>query len=241
MRLKFFVLLLALLPCGSARSQQSDVFAVKRPAREALPAIPDSALARYRTAATDALLRSEHQILLLERLMSRDPEEGETNAATLVLGGLPRLDSDALERRARMRLALIEITDSRTCAEWSSGVASELQVVHLLLSADSTLMNGWLDITMEAMVAEIRQHPEPAAFDGEAVERLFTEIGATLSGPDEKRLWTVFDDLAWGLATDTATCWLDRTVYESILAMEPERRAEALRTMVAAEVADTEA
>lgn len=224
-------LALLLLSPGVALAQRPGILdEVKKPAREApaTPPLTDSLLQRYQQAALRALMRSEHSELIMQNLNTG-------NGAQLSARGLARLTSEQLERRARIRLALMDEADVRICAAWSTGTATPDIVVPVLAHADSAALDEWMDLAMAAAAAELRQAPERAAYDEDDVLLLFELIGRQLPGSDRKRFWRVVTAVDAGMASDAAACWLDRTIYRTALSLEPEVRGGALRTLIAIE------
>jgi hypothetical protein len=111
-------------------------------------------LARYQRAAQDpAAFHAAFQ--------GKKPEEARVVGQQMASRGLIRLSAEDLRRRAELMLDFTDRAGTKACAKWSRGTATGDEVVTMIAKLDSVALDEWVDLSMHATLAEIRQAPAP--------------------------------------------------------------------------------
>jgi hypothetical protein len=99
---------------------------------------------------------------------------------------------------------------------------------------DSVALDDWVDLSLRATMAEVQQ--TPAAFTGTQADlvELFQRLPTTMTEKDAKRFQSVM--AAFERASPKDACWFGRQLYIATLALKPEERDLALRTLAWVEV-----
>ncbi len=157
------------------------------------------------------------------------PEEGLKRGMDLTQNGVRRLPDAALEDRLRMMLELMRTGDDAECATLAQGAPTNGDVqgfvalmFGLLDRVDADLAKRWYDLTLDAAIAELEQHPIPPVPAGYR-ERLGALMVNNLPREDLDVLIAMSEQRLLGLGDDER-CDVGQKVLALILDQpEPER------------------
>jgi len=200
-----------------------------------LGAVPSAAsaqkgeLARYQRAAIRGLGRLEEPAAFEQAFKGKTQEEARASGAQLAARGMVRLSAEDLKYRAELLLDFTGRADTKTCGKWSRGGVSGEEVIAMIAQLDSVALDDWVDLSLRATVAEVRQ--TPAAFAGTQADiaKLFERLPTTMTEKESERFHTVM--AKFDKASPKDACWFGRQLYVSALALKPEERDHALRTL----------
>jgi hypothetical protein len=200
-----------------------------------LGAVPHAAsaqkaeLARYQRAAIRGLGRMQEPAAFQKAFAGKSPEEARAAGAKLAARGVVRLSSEDLKHRAELLVEFTGRANTNSCGKWSRGGASGEEVIAMVAQLDSAALDDWVDLSLRATMAEVRQ--EPAAFAGTQTDivKLFERLPTTMSEKESERFHTVMAKFEKASAKDV--CWFGRQLYISALALTPEERDHTLRTL----------
>jgi hypothetical protein len=205
------------------------------PALSLLSTVPSAAsaqkaeLARYQRAAIRGLGRIEEPAAFEQAFKGKSQEEARASGAQLAARGVVRLSVEDLKYRAELLLDFTGKVNTKTCGKWSRGSASGEEVVAMIAQLDSAALDDWVDLSLRATLAEVRQ--KPAAFAGTQADiaKLFERLPTTMTEKESERFHTVM--AKFDKASPKDACWFGRQLYISALALQPEERDHALRTL----------
>lgn len=205
------------------------------PALSLLSTVPSAAsaqkaeLARYQRAAIRGLGRIEEPAAFEQAFKGKSQEEARASGAQLAARGVVRLSVEDLKYRAELLLDFTGKVNTKTCGKWSRGSASGEEVVAMIAQLDSAALDDWVDLSLRATLAEVRQ--KPAAFAGTQADiaKLFERLPTTMTEKESERFHTVM--ARFDQASPKDACWFGRQLYISALALQPEERDHALRTL----------
>jgi hypothetical protein len=191
-------------------------------------------LARYQRAAMRGLGRMEEPAAFERVFKGKSPEEARTVGQQLASRGLIRLPAEDLKYRAELMLDFTGRANTKACGKWARGGATGEEVIAMIAKLDSAALDGWVDLSLRATVAEVRQ--KPAAFAGTQADigKLFARLETTMTEKDSERFNSVL--AKFDKASMKDACWFGRQLYISALALQPEERDHALRTLAWIEV-----
>jgi hypothetical protein len=191
-------------------------------------------LARYQRAAMRGLGRMEEPSAFQKVFQGKSPEEARTVGQQLASHGLSRLSAEDLKYRAELMLDFTGRANTKACGKWARGGATGEEVIAMIAKLDSAALDGWVDLSLRATVAEVRQ--KPAAFAGTQADigKLFARLETTMTEKDSERFNSVL--AKFDKASMKDACWFGRQLYISALALQPEERDHALRTLAWIEV-----
>lgn len=186
-------------------------------------------LARYQRAAIRGLGRMEEPAAFQKAFAGKSPEEARTAGAKLAARGVGRLSAEDLKYRAELLVDFTGRASTKTCGKWSRGGASGEEVIAMVAELDSTALDDWVDLSLRATVAELRQ--QPAAFVGTQADvvKLFERLATAMTEKESERFNSVMAKFEKASVNDV--CWFGRQLYISALALKPEERDHALRTL----------
>jgi hypothetical protein len=205
------------------------------PALSLLSTVPSAAsaqkaeVARYQRAAIRGLGRIEEPAAFEQAFKGKSQEEARASGAQLAARGVVRLSVEDLKYRAELLLDFTGKVNTKTCGKWSRGSASGEEVVAMIAQLDSAALDDWVDLSLRATLAEVRQ--KPAAFAGTQADiaKLFERLPTTMTEKESERFHTVM--AKFDKASPKDACWFGRQLYISALALQPEERDHALRTL----------
>jgi hypothetical protein len=194
-------------------------------------------LARYQRAAMRGLGRMEEPAAFEKAFKGKSQEEARVTGQRLAARGLVRLSAEDLKYRAELMLDFTGRANTKACGKWARGGATGEEVVAMIAKLDSVALDGWVDLSLRATVAEVRQ--KPAAFAGSQADvgKLFERLETTMTEKESERFHSVLAKFDKASAKDA--CWFGRQLYISALALQPEERDHALRTLAWIEVQAT--
>ncbi len=157
------------------------------------------------------------------------PEDGLKRGMDLTQKGVRRLPDAALEERLRMMLELMRTGDDAECATLAQGAPTDGDVqgfvalmFGLLDRVDADLAKRWYDLTLDAAIAELEQHPVPPVPAGYQ-ERLGALMVNNLPRDHLDVLVAMSEQRLFGLGDDER-CDVGQEVLALILDQpEPER------------------
>jgi len=193
-----------------------------------------SELARYQRAAVRGINRLEEPAAFEQAFKGKSPEEARATGQQLAAHGVIRLSAEDLKYRAELLLDFTDRVSTKTCGKWAKGAASGDEVITMIVQLDSVALDGWVDLSLRATVAEARQ--TPAAFAGTQADvgKLFERLATTMTEKESERFYSIM--ATFQKASPKDACWFGRQLYVSTLALKPEERDHALRTLAWVEV-----
>ena len=200
-----------------------------------LGAVPSAAsaqkaeLARYQRAAIRGLGRLEEPAAFAQAFKGKTQEEARASGAQFAARGVVRLSAEDLKYRAELLVEFTGRANTKTCGKWSRGGVSGEEVIAMIAQLDSVALDDWVDLSLRAAMAEVRQ--KPAAFAGTEADiaTLFQRLPSTMTEKESERFHTVM--AKFDKASPKDACWFGRQLYVSALALKPEERDHALRTL----------
>ena len=200
-----------------------------------LGAVPSAAsaqkaeLARYQRAAIRGLGRLEEPAAFEQAFKGKTQEEARASGAQLAARGMVRLSAEDLKYRAELLLDFTGRASTKTCGKWSRGGVSGEEVIAMIAQLDSAALDQWVDLSLHATMAEV--HQKPAAFAGTQADvgKLFERLETTMNEKESERFHTVMSK--FDKASEKDACWFGRQLYISALALKPDERDHALRTL----------
>ena len=186
-------------------------------------------LARVQRATLRGLERPEVQAAFEKALKGKRPDEARAVAQQLATRGVRRLSTGDLRRRAELLLEFTGRASATACGQWARGQAGRDDMVAMIAQLDSVALDAWVDLGMRATMAEVGQ--KPAAFPGtEAdVSRVFQRFPTVMTQAESDRFRAVAAAFEHASAEDA--CWFGRQLYVAALALKPNDRDHALRTL----------
>jgi secreted Zn-dependent insulinase-like peptidase len=168
-----------------------------------------------------------------------DKEQAFAIGMSLSQKGMRRLDDISLERRMEIVALLLNNVDVETCA-FLAGIRSnnlnttthyQQQYLSALEKLDEAMINDYLNLTSDAVVAELKRYPAPQ-IDEQAVEKAMNNLLEQLSQADTNRLMYVIRNREKSSLDDTDACWANRTLYSQALEMDINDRRIIARAFV---------
>jgi hypothetical protein len=190
-------------------------------------------LARYQRAALRGLTRLEDPAAFHAAFQGKKPEEARVVGQQMASRGLIRLSAEDLRRRAELMLDFTDRAGTKACAKWSRGTATGDEVVTMIAKLDSVALDEWVDLSMHATLAEIRQAPAPHTGAPADVGTLFQELPTTMTEKESERFHSVLAQ--FDRASEKDACWFGRQLYTSALALDSQERDQALLTLASLE------
>ena len=200
-----------------------------------LGAVPSGAsaqkaeLARYQRAAIRGLGRLEQPAAFEQAFKGKTPEEARASGAQLGARGVVRLSAEDLKYRAELLVDFTGRANTKTCGKWSRGGVSGEEVIAMIAQLDSVALDDWVDLSLRAAMAEVRQKPAGFAGTQADIAKLFERLPSTMTEKESERFHTVM--ARFDKASPKDACWFGRQLYLSALALKPEERDHALRTL----------
>jgi hypothetical protein len=200
-----------------------------------LGAVPSAAsaqkaeLARYQRAAIRGLGRLEEPAAFEQAFKGKSQEEARASGAQLAARGVVRLSAEDLKYRAELLVDFTGRANTKTCGKWSRGGVSGEEVIAMIAQLDSVALDDWVDLSLRAAMAEVRQRPAAFAGTQADIAKLFEQLPSTMTEKESERFHTVM--VKFDTASPKDACWFGRQLYLSALALEPEERDHALRTL----------
>ena len=186
-------------------------------------------LARYQRAAIRGLGRLEEPAAFEQAFKGKAPEEARASAAQLAARGVVRLSAEDLKHRAELVLDFTGRANTKTCGKWSRGSASGEDVIGMITQLDSVALDDWVDLSLRATVAEVRQTQASFAGTQADIAKMFEHLSTAMTEKESERFHTVM--AKFEKASPKDACWFGRQLYISALALKPEERNHALRTL----------
>jgi hypothetical protein len=207
-----------------------------------LSAVPPAAaqkaeVARYQRAAIRGLGRLEEPAAFQQAFKGKSLEEARAAGAQLAARGMVRLSAEDLKYRAELLVDFTGRANTKTCGKWSRGGASGEEVIAMVTQLDSVALDDWVDLSLRATMAELRQ--KPAGFVGTQADivKLFEQLPTTMTEKESERFHNVM--AKFDKASPKDACWFGRQLYISALSLKPEERDHALRTLAWIETQST--
>ena len=136
-----------------------------------LGAVPSAAsaqkaeLARYQRAAIRGLGRLEEPAAFEQAFKGKTQEEARASGAQLAARGVVRLSAEDLKYRAELLVDFTGRANTKTCGKWSRGGVSGEEVIAMIAQLDSVALDEWVDLSLRAAMAEVRQKPALSNID----------------------------------------------------------------------------
>jgi len=213
---------------GPVSAQMVSSLASEQKAPTSAP-VEKADLSRVQRATLRGLERPEVQAAFNQAFKGKKPDEVRVVAQQLAVGGVQRLSTGDLRRRAELMLEFTGRASATTCGQWARGQAGRDDMVGMIAQLDSVALDAWVDLGMRATVAEV--HQKPAAFPGTQadVSRVFERLPTAMTKAEAERFRAVA--VAFERASPEDACWFGRQLYVAALALKPNERDHALRTL----------
>ena len=159
------------------------------------------------------------------------PEQAQQKGFELAARGISRLDDRALRQRAEILARILPQLGEPACASMARGVSSPevlTAIQSTLKDLDTTSLALWLDLSRNAMLAELRQTPRPTVTD-EQVNAAFSALADSWPQADVDRLNALHD---LSTASDTDACWVVRTLYRTATELPEPHGTVLVRALV---------
>lgn len=186
-------------------------------------------LARYQRAALRGLTRLEEPDAFQAAFQGKSPAEARAAGAQLAARGVTRLSAEDLKYRAELMVDFTGRANTKTCGKWAQGGASGDEMIAMIAQLDSVALDGWVDLSLRATVAEVRQSPAAHTGTQADVGTLFQQLPTTMTEKEAERFHSVMATFEKASLKDA--CWFGRQLYVAALALEPADRDQALRTL----------
>lgn len=186
-------------------------------------------LARYQRAALRGVIRLEDPDAFQAAFKGKSAAEARAAGAQLAARGVPRLSAEDLKHRAELMVDFTGRANTKTCGKWAQGGASGEEVVAMIAKLDSVALDNWVDLSLRATIAELRQSPAAHTGTQTDVLKLFQQLPTTMSEKDAERFQSVL--ATFEKASAKEACWFGRQLYVAALALQPTDRDQALRTL----------
>jgi hypothetical protein len=157
-------------------------------------------------------------------------DEAEAKGRELASRGLRRLDDRSLLSRAELMNILLPRLSESTCACMARGAAvreAQAEIANEVQSLERHAYANWLEISKQAMIAELQENPIRVVAQSE-IEKSLGTLESRLSPEDAERLGR---GIAKG-ASDVDACWAMRTLYRVAIDLPAADRAVVLRALV---------
>ena len=191
-------------------------------------------LARYQRAALRGLGRLEEPVVFQQAFKGKSPEEARAAGQQLAARGLSRLSAEDLKYRAELLLDFTGRANTKVCGKWAKGGATGEEVIAMIAQLDSVALDDWVDLSLRSTVAEVRQTPAAFAGTQSDIGKLFERLPAAMTEKESERFHAVM--AKFDKASPKDACWFGRELYIAALALKPEERDHALRTLAWIEV-----
>jgi hypothetical protein len=103
------------------------------------------------------------------------------------------------------------------------------ETITMIAQLDSVALDSWVDLSLRATMAELRQKPPTFAGTQADIATLFERLGTAMTEKESERFHTVM--ARFDKASPKDACWFGRQLYVSALALQPAEREHALRTL----------
>ncbi len=141
------------------------------------------------------------------------PEDRRARVLELALRGIPRLPDAALVQRAFLVGRLLAGLDDATCGAVVTGKAAPFRLARAIASLAPGARDAWLDLTVEAVRAELAQTPEPFVEPGPVRDA----ISALMSRHTADDARALQQSLAKLRALEPAeACRVGRVIYDEV-------------------------
>jgi hypothetical protein len=158
-------------------------------------------------------------------------EDGAFFAAfEIAARGLARLSDADLVWRSWAVAEMLRNLDVPTCAAVSRAQPGPLQLYVMLHQLTPDDQQRWMQISLAATAAELRDHPAPRRPSSGRSSQAWSALLASMSGKTVRRLALVGDDL--GALSDADLCGLARGIYGAV-----ERVPEPHQAVIARQLA----
>jgi hypothetical protein len=223
-------LFLAAAGAPSASSQQNTTYSPTTSAT-----LTSSTFAEKMTAA----LERRHLLPMLDSATrGMTFEEGRRFGASLSSRGIARLSPDMSLKWATLIGTALDRADPAVCSVWTKGSSSPAAqssvVMSLLGTLDEQELDAWMDVSAEAMEAELRQRPTIAVHPDSAALEVVSGIYAELGSENGPRFLSDLQNL--NMIDQAETCWVGRTMRAYATGAPEEfkaHRAQLLARMIA--------
>lgn len=158
------------------------------------------------------------------------PEQAMQKAKQLSVKGLHRLDNEALLSRSLIFSKFLSEADIHLCSRLVKGTITAKDIQFLVGRLDSQSRDLFCDITFAATMAELKQISPPVSLTESEIEKAFLNLMQSVPEQEADRLINVFNTI--DQATDSDVCWLGKTLYGTVNAMEEPYRSHMARALV---------
>lgn len=154
-----------------------------------------------------------------------------TEVQRLVASGLLRLDDARITRHLELQIVALGRSEERICADFGRRSFAGLPVADetstaMISSLTTEGLVEWIGISVEAIEAESRGSPPPAAVVDAEASRLFELIFAGMGDADIRTIGTITQG---GSTTDAEACAAARALYAQTQLLDPASEAAIAR------------
>lgn len=216
----------------SARSQQNTTYS---------PSTPSTSSRSEYVRKMSAALEKRHLLQAIDsatRGMTYD--EGVQFGASLTARGVGRLSPGMTLKWASLIDIALSRTDAATCSAWARGSSSpDVQgsgAMSLIGTLEGQEMDAWIDLSAEAMEAELRKRPTMAIAPDSAALEFVSGMLSELSSENSTRFLSDVRNL--NIIDEAEACWVGRTMVAYATGAPEglkEHRAQLLARLLSAQ------
>lgn len=170
-------------------------------------------LAAYEQALDARIAQLREAPGLAARLDALSPEDQRALVLELSLKGIPRLTDAALVQRAFLVGRLLSGLDVQTCGAIVTGRAAPAGLARAIASLAPGARDAWLDLTAEAVRAELAATPEPFV-EPAAVKEAIAALMGRRTPEDAQQLQRALFKLRNLDAAEA--CRVGRSIYDEV-------------------------
>jgi hypothetical protein len=177
-------------------------------------------------------LLTHNALPLLDSLLRNvPPADAQAKAVHWTEHGMTRLRAVRLVDRVRLERQIFDRIDTVNCAGALTGVANPAALSAVVASLDSAAIQQWVDLAVDALLADARRRPAPAVLTLTDVQHLHDGTAAALAPDEAARYRRIITPHAFpeGLG---ASCWAVRQIVGHILTEDPASQARDARTWI---------
>ena len=159
------------------------------------------------------------QAALGDRLRGLSDADASGRVASMLAGGLPRLDDATLVDRFTIATTALKTVDVATCAAFVrdgvAGTTPPVAIAEKVVDAlDTATLERWFEINVEAIEADARGAPPARAVSPDASSKMFADVLGLVPAADQATLRA----LIGGTPTpDAATCTAATDLYSTAI------------------------
>lgn len=163
-------------------------------------------------------VRSEPELKAFDQQVAARGEDASGAGQELVEKGLERLGPEHVERRLRILRNMLRKSSDEVCGALTRGTATDEQADRALKLLPEKQIHEWMDLNVEAMLAELRE-ARPTEVPSAEAEAAWA---AVFKDPEALGAWRIVTDPEG--ASDPELCHAQRRLLDGVLAADPPHR-----------------